>query len=90
MKVFVEDKKVRGMEGGLYIMHKHNGLGRHMLPHERKTLMHVEFDENDWNLLKEVFGDEDTAIAASEIIMEAPPEIQILVIQLMNIIEEVS
>ncbi len=90
MKVFAEDKKVRGMEGGLHIMHKHNGPGRHILPHERKTLIHVEFDENDWNLLKEVFGDEDTAIAASEIIMEAPPEIQILVIQLMNIIEEVS
>lgn len=90
MKVYAEDKKVRGMEGGLHIMHKHNSPGRHMLPHERKTLMHVELDENDWNLLKEVFGDEDTAIAASEIIMEAPPEIQILVIQLMNIIEEVS
>ena len=71
------------------MMHEHSGLRRHMPPHERKSLMHVEFDEGDWSLLKEVFGDEDTAVAAAEIIMEAPPEIQILVIQLMNIIEEV-
>lgn len=90
MKVFAEDRKVSGMEGGPNIMHKHSSPGRHMPPHERKALMHVEFDEDDWSLLKEVFGDEDTAIAAAEIIMEAPPEIQILVIQLMNIIGEVA
>ncbi len=89
MKVFAEDEKVREMEGGLHIMHKPSDPRRHMPPHERKALMHIEFDENDWSLLKEVFGDEDTAAAAAEIIMEAPPEIQILVIQLMNIIEEV-
>jgi len=90
MKVFAEDRKVKRMEGCLHKMHKHSGLGRHTPPHERKTLMHVEFDEDDWSLLKEVFGDEDTAVAAAEIIMEAPPEIQILVIQLMNIIKEVA
>ena len=90
MKVFAENRKVKGMEGGLHIMHKHSGPGRHTPPQERKALLHVEFDEDDWSLLKEVFGDEDTAVAAAEIIMEAPPEIQILVIQLMNIIEEVA
>lgn len=90
MRVFVEDRKVREMEGGLHIMHKHSGPGRHIPPHERKALMHVEFNEDDWNILKEVFVDEDTAVAAAEIIIEAPPEIQILVIQLMNIIEEVG
>lgn len=89
MEVLTKDKKVSRKEGGLHKMHKHNDPGRHMPPHERKALMHVDFDENDWNLLKEVFGDEDTAVAASEIIIEAPPEIQILVIQLMNIIKEV-
>lgn len=72
------------------MMNEHRGPERHMPPHERKALMHVEFDEGDWNLLKEVFGDEDTAVAAAEIIREAPPEIQILAIQLMNIIEEVD
>lgn len=72
------------------MMHEHRAPGRHIPPHERKALMHVEFDEADWTLLKEVFGDEDTALAAAEIIKEAPPEIQILAIQLMNIIEEVA
>ncbi len=90
MKVFTEDRKASGMRGGLHMMNEHRGTERHMPPHERKALMHVEFDEGDWNLLKEVFGDEDTAVAAAEIIREAPPEIQILAIQLMNIIEEVD
>ncbi len=72
------------------MMNEHRGPERHMPPHERKALMHVELDEGDWTLLKEVFGDEDTAAAAAEIIREAPPEIQILAIQLMNIIEEVD
>lgn len=90
MKVFTEDRKASGMRGGLHMMNEHRGPERHMPPHERKALMHVEFDEGDWNLLKEVFGDEDTAVAAAEIIREAPPEIQILAIQLMNIIEEVD
>lgn len=71
------------------MIHEHRDLGRHIPPHERKALMHIAFDEADWVLLKEVFCDEDTALAAAEIIREAPPEIQILAIQLMNIIEEV-
>ena len=90
MKMFAEEKKASGMRGGFHMMNEHRGPERHMPPHERKALMHVEFDEGDWTLLKEVFGDEDTAAAAAEIIREAPPEIQILAIQLMNIIEEVD
>lgn len=72
------------------MLNEHRGPERHIPPHERKALMHIEFDEGDWKLLKDVFGDEDTAVAAAEIIREAPPEIQILAIQLMNIIEEVA
>ena len=90
MKVFADNKKEKTMEGGIPMIHEHRGSGRHIPPHERKVLMHIEFDEADWSLLKEVFGDEDTAMAAAEIIKEAPPEIQILAIQLMNIIEEVA
>lgn len=89
MKVFADNRKEKAMEGGLHMIHEHRGPGIHIPPHERKALMHVEFDEADWTLLKEVFGDEDTALAAAEIIREAPPEIQVLAIQLMNIIEEV-
>lgn len=89
MKIFADKKNARALEGGTHMTHEHREPGRHIPPHERKSLMRIEFDESDWVLLKEVFGDEDTAIAAAEIIREAPPEIQILAIQLMNIIEEV-
>lgn len=89
MKVFGTDRKKR-IEGGTHMIHEHKGFGRHIPPHERKAMMQIEFDEGDWNLLKKVFGDEDTAVAATEIIMEAPPEIQILAIQLINIIKEVA
>lgn len=90
MKVFIHKKNERTLEGSIRMMHEHRGPGRHIPPHERESLIHIEFDEVDWALLKEVFGDEDTALAASEIIREAPPEIQILAVQLMNIIEEVA
>lgn len=90
MKVFAEARKAKRMEGGaIHMMKEHRGISKHMPPHERKALMNVEFDEGDWSLLKQVFGDEDTAMAAIEIIKAAPPEIQILAIQLMNIIEGV-
>lgn len=90
MKVFADKRNERTMEGGIHMIREHRDPGRHIPPHVRKALMHIEFDEADWALLKEVFGDEDTALAAAEIIREAPPEIQILAIQLMNIIEEVA
>lgn len=90
MKVFADKRNERTMEGGIHMIHEHRDPGRHIPPHERNAFMHIEFDETDWALLKEVFGDEDTALAAVEIIRESPPEIQILAIQLMNIIEEVA
>ena len=90
MEMFVENRKTRDMGGDLHMLNKRKGPERHMAPHERKALIHVEFDEGDWNLLKEIFCDEDTAVAAAEIIRKAPPEIQILAIQLINIIEEVG
>ena len=70
--------------------HEHKGPGRPLPPHVRKELMHIEYEEDDWKALKTVFGDEDTAYAAAEIIREAPPEIQILAMQLINIIKEVQ
>lgn len=62
---------------------------RHIPPHERKNIICVEFDEQDWNIFKAVFGDEDTADAAINIILNAPPEIQIVAIQVLKMIEEV-
>lgn len=57
-------------------------------PHERKALMRVEFDDNDWATLQKVFGDSDSAAAAASIIMDSPPEIQILAAQIMNMIQK--
>lgn len=88
MKMFVNSNK-KMMESP-HSFYSHKVSSRPTPPHERKALMNIVFDEEDWKLLKEIFGDEDTAFAASEVIKEAPPEIQILVIQLMNIIEEVA
>ena len=65
-------------------------LRHHIPPHERKKLMHVEFDESDWKIMETVFGDEDTAMAAAKIIFDAPPEIQILAVQLITMIKEVN
>ena len=57
-------------------------------PHERKALMRVEFDDNDWMTLQEVFGDSDSAAAAASIILDSPPEIQILAAQVINMIQK--
>ena len=59
-----------------------------MLPHERNTAFQITFSEKDWEVLCAVFGDEDTAMAAAESLREGPPEIRILAMQLMNLIEE--
>ena len=57
-------------------------------PHERKGMISLYFDENDWKVFKDAFGDEDTAVAAVEIVHGAPPEIQILVAQVLGMIEK--
>lgn len=57
-------------------------------PHERKGMLSLYFDENDWKVFKDVFCDEDTAAAAVEIVYGAPPEIQILVAQVLGMIEK--
>lgn len=59
-------------------------------PHKRRDLLQVTFDEKDWCVFKAVFRDEDTALAATEILRNAPPEIQLLAIQVLKMIEEVA
>ena len=59
-------------------------------PHERKGMYRIELDADDWELFTEVFDDEDTPQAAVETILDAPPEIQIIVIQLVSIIKLVK
>lgn len=88
MRVYADRRTGKSMEEGIHMIREHRGPGGPVPPHERKALIRLEFDEADWALLKEVFGEEDTALAAAEIIRDAPPEIQVLAIQLMNILEE--
>ena len=62
---------------------------RHSVPpHERKGMLSIQFDERDWGVFKDAFGNEDEANAAIGIIHGAPPEIQILVAQLLTQIEK--
>lgn len=58
-------------------------------PHKRRGVIGIEFEEHDLEVLKEVFGDEDTAATAVDIIQNSPPEIQILAVQIIKMIEEV-
>ena len=89
MKVFTN------MDEGTCLMPNEHDLGRPIPPHERhghrqlplhvrRAMMSVEFTEVDFDLLNGIFGDCDTAQAAAYIIQNAPPEIQILAIQLMK------
>lgn len=57
-------------------------------PHERKGFISIQFDDDDWSVFNEAFGDEDTAAAAVDIIHGAPSEIQVLVAQLLKMIEK--
>ena len=91
MNILLNTNNMNKLKGGVHMIHEHRLPTRHNIPpHEIKALLHIEFDENDWTLLKEMFGDEDTAAAAVDIIKDAPPEIQILAVQLINIIKEVA
>lgn len=95
MKVFTESRMDKYLEDSSPMLHEHDfgrplpphechGVGRPIPPHLRKAMMYVELGEKELTFLNTVFGDPDTAQAAAYIIQDAPPEIQILAIQLMK------
>lgn len=91
MKHFPKENNNTNMNGGsIHMMHDHKRPGKPIPPHERRNMMKIEFSEEDLNLFNTIYGDEDEAMAAVHVIMDAPPEIQILAIQLINYIEEVA
>ena len=91
MKHFPKENNKDTKNGGnIHMMHDHNRPGKHIPPHERRNMMRIEFSEEDLDLFNTIYGDEDEAMAAVRVIMDAPPEIQILAIQLINYIEEVA
>ncbi len=81
-KAASERQKEHVMHGKL---HKHEPPT--LPPHKRKGMLAVSFDDNDLNVFREAFGGDDEAAAALGIVKGAPPEIQILVAQLLDQIE---
>lgn len=78
-------------EGGNFnMMKQHRHPGGHIPPHERRALIHLDLSEDDMILFKRVYGNDDEAAAAARVLMDAPPEIQIIAAQLISFIEEVA
>ena len=61
-------------------------FARRPAPPRRRNCMHLEFEEEDWNIFVKVFGDEDSASAAMQVIQNAPPEIGVLTMQMTEMI----
>ena len=76
--------------GAVHMIKGHRPLGRPIPPHERKALIHIDFSDDDMTLFKRIYGDEDEASAAVQVLMDAPPEIQILAAQLISLVKEVN
>lgn len=55
-------------------------------PHERAKMLRISLDEKDREALLAVFGDQDSATSAEQIIYDAPPEVQILSIQALRMV----
>lgn len=62
--------------------------GGHIPPHMRKAFIRVEFSEADWALFQRIYKNADEAAAAIQVLLDAPPEIQILAAQLIGLMEE--
>lgn len=82
---YVKEEKNMNKQTMEHFEHK---LKHPIPPHRRKGMIEIQFDEMDWEVFKNVFGSEDEANAAFGIINGAPPEIQILVAQLLTQIEK--
>lgn len=71
-----------------HIHPKHHAMHPHHLhpahPHERRAMLRFSLDEKDREVLLAVFGDEDSVASAESIIYDAPPEVQVLAIQALN------
>lgn len=59
----------------------------HIPPHMHKAFIRIEFSEADWELFQRIYGDTDEAAAAIQVLLDAPPEIQILAAQLIGLME---
>ncbi len=58
----------------------------HIVPNEGN----IVFEDSDMNVLRSIFRDEDTAIAAYQIMMQSPPEIKLIFAMQLRIWEKVN
>lgn len=76
------------------VQYRRSEVPRHpvppMPPHMQQRMILIKFEEKDLAVFREIFGDEDTVAAVMEILYAAPPEIQILALQILHMIEEVA
>lgn len=84
------NKEVYPMREAHDMVRHHHGPEalRHPAPHMRRQMICIEFEDKDMAVFQEVFGDADTAAAAMDILCEAPPEIQVLALQILHMIEQ--
>ena len=90
MTVHINTDQTGKLHAGSPMGHEHPGPARHIPPHERSAWVYVEFDEQDRKLMTDIYGDEDTADAALEILLAAPAEIQILAAQIIMVTKEAA
>ena len=77
--------------GTVHMMKAHKPLGKHIPPHERKALIHIDFSDDDMMLFKHIYGDEDEAAAAATgIDGRSAGAFRFLSAQLFRLIEEVA
>ena len=60
--------------------------GHHPLPPHKKRDFNIEFDEGDAEIFGRIFGDEDIAVAAMEVILDAPPDTKVIAYQILKMI----
>ena len=62
----------------------------HVPPHVRMNMIQIEFDEEDKAIFCDAAQDEDEAEGWMKTIQNAPPELKIIVNQIIKIIKEVA
>ena len=62
----------------------------HHPPHERNDMVHIEFDDNDFDTLSAILNDPDSVNASENIVIKSPPEVRILAFQTMQIINRLG
>lgn len=83
-----------GIEHGFHPHKEHPpippiGMG-HPHPPGRRNDLRLEFDGEDVELFKKILGDEDSALAVMQIITQSPPEMQVIIYQIVNYMKEVE